>query len=225
MSKIKMQNSSFYLLKNKIDFKIYYKLILLIKKIIVSNMSHFSEEIQSILKRLNKLERENRELKNENKQMKEKISKLENDNNDISNQVRLMKRNYSNKFNLLTKNIMRNEKIISNNKNKINNTEQIFKHCLIENIDTDFNNQKSIKIRYTNDNDIRVLLYSNKSINSRLFTSIFANKNISIKLKKQCFYNVPEHDKKHFIKYEFLNTKKNSILEPELIKFIEEYNF
>jgi predicted RNase H-like nuclease (RuvC/YqgF family) len=78
MSKIKMQNSSFYLLKNKIDFKIYYKLILLIKKIIVSNMSHFSEEIQSILKRLNKLERENRELKNENKQMKEKISKLEN---------------------------------------------------------------------------------------------------------------------------------------------------
>jgi uncharacterized protein YoxC len=71
MSKIKMQNSSFYLLKNKIDFKIYYKLILLIKKIIVSNMSHFSEEIQSILKRLNKLERENRELKNENKQMKE----------------------------------------------------------------------------------------------------------------------------------------------------------
>jgi hypothetical protein len=57
MSKIKMQNSSFYLLKNKIDFKIYYKLTLLIKKIIVSNMSQFSEEIQSILKRLNKLKK------------------------------------------------------------------------------------------------------------------------------------------------------------------------
>jgi hypothetical protein len=191
-------------------------------------MSYFSEEIQSILKRLNKLERENRELKNENKQMnkniinneqkcnmlqeriniltdvveelnteneqmKEKISKLENDNNDISNQVRLMKRNYSNKFNLLTKNIMRNEKIISKINKSINDFMLYTKNIIHFKTIT----QGELKIKYHNDLDVKTLLYYDSNYNTLLtqnFSNIITTRSkVSVNLIEKCI-NIMKKD-------------------------------
>jgi hypothetical protein len=187
-----------------------------------------SEEIQSIIKRLNKLEKENRELKNENQQMKETITQLKNDNNDVSNQVKLMKRNYSNKFNLLTKNIMRNENHILNNKKNTNenkkNLNKVIHIIKKEGMD---NRIQKFNIAHSNiiyENDIDAYSYVYDDLFYRHRHSILFFPNISFDFFKKIINKISNTNLlDNFKEYNNKRITTQSDLEKQKILYIKQF--